>query len=311
MVFNEYIMAWAVIETHFQHRGDVFQETRMLLWSLRCSLSVASGSLGCSGRNRSPLALSVATDISCITQVNVFLGSSSIYFLQRSWCSSIQMLVFSLHSPVCITGPFSKFATSNLSLITMEMKSSHKQSQRQALKSVQQSSSASPFMSFHVLDEPLRWQKRCVTSLGCARATLQGWGLSLGEEQHPEFQGIMEWLSCGCGCPTVPEGPFTCHGGRRHLCDNSLGPCKSADICVPFWSMSQVCARDVEPLQGWCLPWSSWWALLWLRVLLSGWRGNNRQGIFLFLLLFCWWFFFFLDVKQMKWNNFFCNILPY
>lgn len=51
---------------------------------------------------------------------------------------------------------FSKFVTSNLSLITMEMKSSHKQSQRQALKSVQQSSSASPFMSFHVLDEPLR-----------------------------------------------------------------------------------------------------------------------------------------------------------
>lgn len=31
MVSNEYIVAWAVIETHFQRGGDIFQETRVLL----------------------------------------------------------------------------------------------------------------------------------------------------------------------------------------------------------------------------------------------------------------------------------------
>lgn len=140
MVSNEYIMVCTVIETHFQQGGDILQ-TCLVLCSLRCSLSVVSGSLGCSGGNRSPLDLPVATDVSCITQVNVFLGSSSIYSLQRSWCSSVPPLVFSVHSSVRISGPFSKFATSDLSLITMEMKSSHKQSQ--VLKSIQQSSALS------------------------------------------------------------------------------------------------------------------------------------------------------------------------
>lgn len=31
MVSNEYIMVWAVIETDFQHGGDIFQETCVLL----------------------------------------------------------------------------------------------------------------------------------------------------------------------------------------------------------------------------------------------------------------------------------------
>lgn len=48
----------------------------------------------------------------------------------------------------------------------------------------------------------------------------------------------------------MQEGAFTSHGGRRNLCSNLLELYKAADRHVAFWSVSQVCARDVEPLEG-------------------------------------------------------------
>ena len=133
------------------------------------------------------------------------------------------------------------------------MKSSRKQSQRQALKSFQHSSSASPFGTFHTSDEPLRRQKQGVTSLGCERATMQGCGLSLGEEQHPEFLRELPWAQGVAGLGGAPgcrRVLFASRGSRRYLCSNLLEPCKAADRRVAFWSMSQVCTRDVEPLEG-------------------------------------------------------------
>lgn len=152
---------------------------------------------------------------------------------------------------------------------------------------------------------------RC-DSPGLCRSHTAGLAFVPGEEQHPEFHGITERLSHGWDCPIVQEGPFTSHGGRRCLCSSSLGTCQPAGRCG-FFGQWVRCVHVVWSLckAGACHG-TSWWALPWLRVLLSGWAENNTLTGREFLSASCCFAIaFFLDVKQIKWNNFFRNILLY
>lgn len=54
-----------------------------------------------------------------------------------------------------------------------------------------------------------------------------------------------------------------------------------------------------------------WWAQLWAGTLLSGWGENTDLQTVKFSLPSIASLLYFSDVKQMKRNNFFCNILLY
>lgn len=78
---------------------------------------------------------------------------------------------------------------------------------------------------------------------------------------------------------------------------NVLELCKAKDRPAAFWSVSRVRASDVEPLEG-C--WSSGWALLWLRTLLSGWAEKADLQAVNFSLPSAVSLSYFFDMKQMK-----------
>lgn len=206
-----------------------------------------------------------------------------------------------------IAGPFSKSATSDLSLITMEMKSSHKQSPEiHPAELIPQ-----PFHDFSHVRWATEMTKVSCDFPGLARATLQAWCLFLGAKQHPEFPAITEWLSHGWGAPQCRRG---------HLPPTGVGDAAAAahrgcvSLQTDVWLFGQW-VRCVHMMWSLCKAGACHGAA---GGLCSGWGHCcqaglkiqiNRQGIFLCLPPFR--FCIFLDVKQIKWNNFFRNILLY